>query len=440
MLFYQRDRLLSWKVFPGALWVFLCTIAATQSASAATLTPDPATDWPEWRGPTRDGIAAPGQAPPVEWNETNNILWKAPIPGAGHGSPTVVGDRIYLATADRAKPNQSVLCFERWTGKLVWQTEVHGGQPDAGKHSNSSAASSTVACDGRRLFINFLNQGAVHTSALDLDGKVLWQRKVCDYVTHQGFGSSPVLYESLVLVSADHRGGGTLAGLDRATGQVVWSVARPKIANYTSPAVVQANGRAQMVLGGCNLITSLDPATGKKLWEIEGSTEECVTTMTSDGVRVFESGGYPRNHTVSVVADGSGKIAWQNNTRLYVPSPIVKGGHVFGVLDAGLAFCWKSDTGQEVWKERLEGDFFSSPVMVGERIYASNVRGQTFVFEATPRNFRIIAQNQLGDEAYATPAICGSRIYLRVAKRGDKREEFLYCVGDRVKAEAKAAP
>jgi outer membrane protein assembly factor BamB len=143
---------------------------------------------------------------------------------------------------------------------------------------------------------------------------------------------------------------------------------------------------------------------------------------------------------VSVVADGSGKIAWQNNTRLYVPSPIVKGGHVFGVLDAGLAFCWKSDTGQEVWKERLEGDFFSSPVMVGERIYASNVRGQTFVFEATPRNFRIIAQNQLGDEAYATPAICGSRIYLRVAKRGDKREEFLYCVGDRVKAEAKAAP
>jgi outer membrane protein assembly factor BamB len=218
----------------------------------------------------------------------------------------------------------------------------------------------------------------------------------------------------------------------------VWRVPRPKIANYTSPAIVQANGRAQMVIAGCKLITSLDPATGKKLWEIDDSTEECVTTMASDGVRVFASGGYPRNHTGSVMADGSGRIAWQNNARLYVPSPIVKGGHVFGVLDAGIAVCWKSDTGEELWKERLGGDFFASPVMVGDRIYAANVSGRTFVFEATPKNFKILAQNQLGDEAYATPAICGSRIYLRVAKRGEKREEFLYCVGAETKAEPKS--
>jgi hypothetical protein len=228
----QRDTRLTCALFP-ALSVLLWAITATQSASAATVAPDPATDWPEWRGPTRDGIAAPGQAPPVEWSETDNILWRAQIPGAGHGSPIVVGDRIYVATADRAKPSQSVLSLDRNSGKLVWQTQVHGGQPDAGKQSNSSAASSTVACDGRRLFINFLNEGAVHTSALDLDGKVLWQRKVCDYVTHQGFGSSPVLYESLVLVSADHRGGGVLAGLDRATGKVVWSVERPLLCRPT---------------------------------------------------------------------------------------------------------------------------------------------------------------------------------------------------------------
>ena len=431
MSFSERDGGLSWKVLPCALSVLLWTNLVTRAASATPQNPNPATDWPEWRGPTRDGLAAPGQTPPVGWNETKNVLWKARIPGAGHGSPIVVGERIYLATAERAKPNQSVLCLERKTGKLTWQTEVHGGQPDPGKHSNSSAASSTVACDGRRLYINFLNQGAVHTSALDLDGKVLWQRKVCDYVTHQGFGSSPVLYESLVLVSADHRGGGVLAGLERTTGRVVWSVTRPKIANYMTPALVRANGRAQMVLGGCNLITSLDPATGKKLWEIEGSTEECVSTMTSDGVRVFASGGYPRNHAVAVVADGSGRIAWQKNARLYVPSPIVKDGHVYGVLDAGMAFCWKSDTGEELWKERLGGDFYSSPVMAGERIYASNVNGKTFVFDASPRNFKIIAENQLGDEAYASPAICGGRIYLRVAKRGADREEFLYCVGDK---------
>lgn len=414
----------------GRLAALLCTIAIALSTNAASLAVDPSTDWPAWRGPTRDGMAAPGQTPPVQWSETNNVLWKTPIPGRGHGSPTVVGNRIYLPTADRTKQTQSVLCFERATGKLVWQTEVHSGRPEAGKHQNSSAASSTIACDGSRLFINFLNGGAVHTSALDLGGKVLWQRKVCDYVTHQGFGSSPVLHESLVLISADHRGGGTIAGLDRTTGQIVWSVERPKIPNYTSPAIVQANGRAQMVLGGCNLITSLDPATGKKLWEIEGSTEECVTTAASDGVRVFTSGGYPRNHTVAVVADGSGTVAWQTNTRLYVPSPIVKDGHLFAVLDAGMAICLTSDTGMEVWKERLGGDFYSSPVMVGDRIYATNLRGKTYVFEATPGNFKLIAENQLGDEVYATPAICGSRIYLRVAKRGENRQEFLYCVGN----------
>jgi outer membrane protein assembly factor BamB len=398
---------------------------------------DPGTDWPAWRGPTRDGIAAPGQNPPIQWSETENILWKAPLPGRGHGSPTVVADRIYLATSDPAKKSQSILCQDRHTGKLVWQSVVHASQADPGKHANSSAASSTVACDGEKLFINFLNGGAVYTTALDLNGKTLWQQKICDYVTHQGFGSSPVLHESLALVSADHRGGGVIAGLDRKTGRIVWSVARPKLPNYPTPAIVQANGRTQMVLAGCNLVTSLDPMTGKKLWEIDGSTEECVTTAVTDGERVFVSGGYPKNHTMAVVADGSGKVAWQNTTRVYVPSMVSKRGHLYAVTDAGMAVCWKSDTGEELWKERLGGDFFASPVMVGERIYASNLAGKTFVFEASPGNFKVIAQNQLGDEAYASPAICGSRLYLRVARRGENRQEFLYCVG---KAENRQSP
>jgi outer membrane protein assembly factor BamB len=375
-------------------------------------------------------MAASNQNPPIQWSETEGILWKAPVPGRGHGSPTVAGDRIYLATADAVKRSQSVLCLDRRTGKLVWQSEVHSGDAESGKHSNSSAASSTVACDGERLFINFLNGGAIHTTALDLDGKILWQRKICDYVTHQGFGSSPVLHESLVLVSADHRGGGVIAALDRKTGRVVWSEPRPKLPNYTTPSILQAGGRTQMVLAGCNLISSFDPATGEKLWEANASTEECVVTAVTDGERVFASGGYPRNHTVAILADGSGKVAWQNNARIYVPSMIAKAGHLYAVMDAGMAVCWKSDTGEELWKERLGGDFFASPVMVGDRIYAPNVRGNTFVFEATPKTFKLLSQNQLGDETYASPAICGGRIYLRVAKRGEDRQEFLYCAGN----------
>jgi len=390
---------------------------------------NPAKDWPAWRGPAQNGIAAPGQNPPVEWNENQNILWQVPIPGHGHGTPTLVADRIFLATADQRKQVQSVLCLERQTGKAVWSVDVHRGNLDKGGHRNTSQASSSVACDGERIYINFLNGGAVYTTALDLNGKQLWQQKVGDFVTHQGFGSSPVVHGPLVLVSADHKGGGTIAGLDRVTGRIVWSVARPKIANYTTPAVIRAKGRDQMVLAGCNLISSFDPMTGKTLWEVDGSTEECVVTMVTDGERVFASGGYPKNHTVALLADGSGKVAWQNTARVYVPSMIAKEGYLFAVMDAGLAVCWKSDTGEELWKERLGGDFYASPVMAGDRIYASNVAGKTFVFTATPKAFKLLATNQLGDEAFASPVICDSRIYLRVAKKGAERQEILYCVG-----------
>ncbi len=410
--------------FAATLCAILAFVLSTPGASSGV---DPASDWPAWRGPTRDGIAAPGQEPPLRWSETENVLWKSPIPGRGHGSPTVVGDRIYLATADGTKRNQSVLCLDRHSGKLVWQTEVHGDKADPGNHANSSAASSTLACDGQRLFINFLNAGAVWTTALDMAGKILWQQKVSGFVTHQGYAASPVLHGSLVLVSADHKGGGVVAALEQATGRMVWSEPRPKHHNYTTPAILQVGGRTQMVLAGGNVITSLDPATGKKLWEVDGSTEECVVTAVTDGTRIFVSGGYPRNHTVAVRADGT--TAWQNSVRVYVPSMIQKDGHLYATTDAGMAVCWKSDTGQEVWKERLGGDFYASPVMVGDRIYASNLRAKTFVFEATPKGFKLLAENQVGNEAYASPVICGSRIYLRVADRGESRQELLYCIG-----------
>lgn len=408
--------------FPLILSV--CLSLMPLSASAA-----PAQDWPAWRGPNRDGIAPAGQNPPVQWSETENIVWKAPVPGRGHSSPTVVGDRIYLATSDPIGLSQSVLCLDRKTGKQIWLSQVHSSGGDPGKQVHSSAASSTVTHDAGQLFISFLNGGSVYTTCLDRKGKQMWQQKVGSFVTHQGFASSPVVYGTKVIVSADHKGGGVIMALDRQTGTPVWTESRPKIPNYTTPSILQVAGRTQMVLAGCNLVSSFDPLTGKKLWEIPGSTEECVGSAVTDGKRVFVSGGYPKNHTMAVEADGSGRIAWQNTARVYVPSMIAKDGFLYAVMDAGLAVCWKSDTGEEMWKERLGGDFFASPVMVNNRIYASNVAGKTFVFEVAPGAFKLIGSNQLGNEAYASPVVCGSRVYLRVAVKGDPRQEFLYCVG-----------
>jgi hypothetical protein len=390
-----------------------------------------ATDWPWWRGPHRDGIAAPNQSPPLTWSDSENVLWKIPIAGRGHGSATVVGEQVFLAIADHEREEQSVLCVHRDTGRTIWQTVVHRGGFEKKGNSKSSLASCTVACDGTRVFVNFLHDGAVWATALSRDGQQIWQTKIADFVMHQGYGASPAVYQSLVLVAADNKGGGgAIAGLDRATGKIVWKIGRPKLPNYTSPIILNVAGREQLLFSGCDLVTSLQPLTGDKLWEIKGSTEECVTSIVTDGQRIFTSGGYPKNHLAAIEANGSGKIAWENGSRVYVPSLLVRDGFLYGVLDAGVAMCWKCDTGEELWKGRLGGTFSASPVLVGDTIFATNEEGQTFLFKATPERFDLIGQNQLGDSVFATPTICGGRIYTRVAKMTDgKRQEWLYCLG-----------
>ena len=390
------------------------------------------TDWPWWRGPNRDGLADPKQKPPTEWNASKNVLWKAELPGRGHGSATVVGNQVFIATADKTDGVQAVHCFDRKTGKPLWKTVVHKGGLSKKGNRKASQASTTIACDGKRLFVNFLNNKAIYTTALSRDGKRLWQKKITDYTVHQGYGSSPAIYGPLVIVSADNKGGGAIAGLNRKTGDVVWNHDRPKTPNYASPIILKAAGKEQLVFTGCKLVSSYDPLSGKKLWEIPGATTECVTSTVTDGKVVFSSGGYPKNHVAAVAADGSGKVVWEKPVRVYVPSMLVKDGYLYAVTDRGVAMCWEAATGKEMWKQRLGGTFSASPVLVGETMYAVNERGTTFVFNATPKGYKLIAKNQLGSNVLATPTICGGRIYMRVAEqKGGKRQEMLYCIGIR---------
>jgi len=389
------------------------------------------TDWPWWRGPNRDGIAAADQKPPLHWSASKNVLWKSPIPGRGHGSVTVVGEQLFLATADDKRQVQSVLCYDRKTGRQLWKTDVHRGGLSMKGNKKASRASSTVACDGTRVFINFPNKGAVYTTALSRDGKQLWQTKITDYVIHQGFGSSPAIYESLVLVSADNKGGGAIAALNRATGKIVWKHSRPKTPNYASPIILRIDDRDQLIFTGCNFVSSFAPLSGKKLWEIKGATTECVTSTVTDGRLVITSGGYPKNHVSAVRGDGSGEVVWEKPVRVYVPSMLARNGFLYIVTDAGIAMCWKIDTGEEIWKRRLGGVFSASPVLVGDHIFATNERGRTYVFGADPKKFTLIATNNLGDHVMATPTICNSRIYMRVANQTDSgRQEMLYCLGN----------
>ena len=386
-------------------------------------------DWPWWRGPARNGVAASGQTPPVTWSESKNVAWKVAIPGRGHGSPAVLGPHVFMTAANHEAQTQSVFCFDRKTGRKVWETVVHKGPLEKRGNKKSSQASCTPACDGHKVYVNFLHKDAVVTSALDLDGRIAWQTSVTRYQTHQGFSSSPCLFGDLVIVSADNRGGGAVVAMSRKTGQVAWTQQRPKKANYTSPIVFKVAGRDQALMVGTNLVSSYDPRSGKKLWEIEGATTECVTSVVTDGTRIFTSGGYPRNHVQAVLADGSGKTAWQNTQRVYVPSMVAHDGTLYAVLDAGIAIAWDTTTGKTLWKKRLGGTFTSSLVLAAGNLYATDESGLTTVFAASRQGLDIKARNRLGQQTYSSMAICGGQVFHRVARMDGSRHEWLYCLG-----------
>ncbi len=391
---------------------------------------DRSRDWPGWRGPTHDGVS-PSSKAPTSWSDSKNVRWVADVPGRGNASPTIVGDCVYLPTCTEESGAQSVLCFDRKTGSQKWSLEVHPSGA-VRKNERSTGASSSIASDGQQLFVCFPNNDSVVLSSISLDGTLQWSKRFSDYLVHQGYGASPFLYGSTVIVVADHRGGGTLAALSKKDGSVVWQRERPKDPNYPSPIVHKLFDREQLILIGCDRVISYDPSTGETIWEKAGSTTECVTTTVTDGRHVYSTGGYPKNHMSAVVADGTGKVAWENGERVYVPSLIYKEGFLYGTLDAGIAKCWNAATGEEMWKARLGGNFSASPVLVGEHIYCFNEGGESFVFQANPKEFRQIATNKLGDEVFATPSICGEEIFTRVAVLTDgKRSEKLYCISDK---------
>ncbi len=386
-------------------------------------------DWPWWRGPERNGHADPNQEPPVEFGPEKNVKWSVDLPGRAHGSAAIVGDRVFLATADEAEQVQAVHAFDRETGKELWKTDVHRGGFTQKSNKKASWASGTPACDGERVFINFINEDAVYTTALAVgDGRQLWQTKITGYTIHQGYGSSPAIWEHLVIVSADNKSGGALAGLDRETGEIAWKVQRAQLPNYPSPVILEAAGKAQLFMTGTEKVSSFDPLTGETNWEIDGATTECVSTTVTDGKHIYSSGGYPKNHVAAIAADGSGKVVWETTDRVYVPSMLVKDGHLYAAMDSGVAICWDSATGEEKWKARLGGNFTASSVLVGDLIYAPNESGTLYVFKASPEGLEVVAENQLGGEIYATPSICGGEIFLRVADyQGETRSERLVC-------------
>lgn len=405
-------------------------------AGGGTVAPDAAPvkfdegDWPQWRGPNRDGIAA-GAAVPVSWSDEGtptNITWKVEIPGRGHSCPIVVGDRIYLETADEEAQTQSVLCLERQDGKQAWKTELFKGGFERAMHSENTQASSTLVCDGKSLYATFLNDRRIWCVALDLKGKELWRKEVGGFGSKFGYSASPELYKSTVIIAADHEAGGFLAALSRTSGDILWRKARPAVSSYASARVITFGGKDQLVLCGCDVVAAFDPNSGEQLWSTKGTTSATVGTMVTDGEFVFASGGYPGRETLALKPDGS--VAWRTNEKAYVPSLLAYQGHVYMVNDDGIVFCYDAKTGDSRWKHRIGGNFRVSPVVSGDNIFTTDMRGKTTVFKANPKEFQLVAENQLGTESFASPAISNGQMFHRVGDNSSgARKEWLYCIG-----------
>ena len=395
-----------------------------------------AQDWLQWRGPTGDHHAPAGATAPSEWSETNGIAWRTAIPGQGHSSPTLVGSRIYLTTADAAAQTQSLLILDRATGKLLREVLVHQGGLPARIHPNNTHASPTVASDGSRVYTLFNNNARAWLTALSLDGEQIWQRDVAGFDPQQyefGFGSSPRIAGGVLLFASEYDGpGSAIYAVDPETGADAWQADRPDDLSYSTPAVATLGGTTQLLMSGNDLLASYDARTGATLWSIEGSSRATCGTMVWDeslGL-VFASGGYPNAFTCAVRTKGEPEIVWQNGVKCYEQSMLTLDGYLYGVSDRGVAYCWRCEDGAEMWKERLAGRYSSSPVLVDGKIYVTNEGGTTYVFRATPNGYEGIATNQLGTSGFATPTPADGRLYHRYGVgEGADRKEFVVAIG-----------
>ncbi len=407
----------------------VCLLAALIILS----TPGRSADWSQWRGPSRDNVAPIGESVPTKWTDSKNVLWKTNVPGRGHSSPVVVGDLIVLTSADEGSQVQAVVAFDRKTGKLRWLTPIsRGGFPRV--HLKNTHASPTIASANERFYATFCHHGKIEAAAVDVSGKVVWKKNVGPFrpkAYEYGFGASPTIYGSTLIVTGTCDTGGWMKALDLETGKIRWQQERPKVLNWASPIVAEVGGREQLLISGGYMIAAYNPDSGKPAWKANCLTmATCGTCVWSDRM-IFASGGFPTAQTAAVAADGSGRVLWTNRVKCYEQSMLIHGGYLYALADNGVAYCWNAKTGAEQWKSRLSGPVSASPLLVGDNIYVANEKGTMYVFKASPAGFRSVAKNKLGNESFATPAVADNVLYVRVAHgRRNQRQEVLYAISE----------
>ena len=396
-------------------------VAALVSVLALAAAPAGADDWPEFRGPTGQGHA-PDAEVPLTWSETENVTWKAPVPGLGWSSPVVAAGRIWLTTAvtePGAGSSLRLLAYDAEAGGNALDVEVFDSSEVYPLNPKNSLASPTPVADpdGERIYVHF---GATGTAAVATDGRIVWRTRF-PYISQHGNGGSPILHGGRLIVSIDGYDTAFLVAVDARTGEELWRTMRPDPVSqaYSTPLAIRVGDHEQIVGVSAFRTTGHDPRTGEELWRVRypNGFSNVPRPVHGHGM-VYLSTGFQTPVLLAVRTDGSGDvtrshIAWRlRRGAPLTPSPILVGDELYVVTDFGIATSVDAHTGDIHWQERLGGNHSASPVFVDGRIYFQNEEGVTIVIAPGPE-FRELARNRLDGSTLASMAVSDGALFLR---------------------------
>lgn len=381
-------------------------------------------NWPSFRGPHGDGTS-PARGLPTKFGETENVVWKTPIPGKAWSSPVIWGKQIWLTNAPPDGKELSAVCVDKDSGKVLHDIKVFDNPKPAFCIAYNSYASSTPVVEEGRVYVHF---GSAGTACLDTaTGKILWERRdlLCDHF--RGPGSSPIVWQGKLYLTFDGADQQYLAALDTKTGKTVWKKDRnikyhttngDNKKAYSTPHVIDVKGKPQLISPAADATTSYDPETGDELWRVYHL--RCMNTAVRPLYahdRVYITTGYT-NSVLALRPDGAGDV-----TKTHIdwsatrgapsrPSPLLMGDLMFLVSDAGIATCLDAKTGKQLADQRLTGKFSASPVLADGKMYFCSEEGNVYVVKAE-RDLPILATNKLAEGFMASPAISGKALFLR---------------------------
>lgn len=393
----------------------------------------PAADWPCFRGPTSAGISSDGEIP-TQWSDDDNLKWKLDMPGKGFSSPIVVGDHIFVtcysaADGDLTDLKRHLLCIHRGDGEVVWEkvvpsaaVEVRG--PAFG--TSHGYASHTPVSDGQHVYVLFGNTGVL---AFDKKGKKLWQKSVgADNASMFGSASSPILYKDRLIITAGAESE-SIRALDKKTGEELWKAEASSLSRcYCTPLMVKnQEGEDELLISVPHEAWSLNPVTGKLKWYAETKVDMngVPSPIAQDGICYVVGGRSGGRAAIRLGGEGDvteTNVLWSMTVGSYVSSPVLHNGHLYWFNERGIAFCVNAETGKEVAKKRLGGQFYASPVLIKDKLYAVSRFDGTYVLEATPELTQV-AHNRLSDESdfSGSPAVSDGQLILR-------SDKYLYCI------------